>query len=75
MSGWCFRRINKHRHVPLISINPTSPEAEAIFSQRTSTQFRKELIGIGAAVARSPLPHHQDLRVRIRFSKLSPQGP
>ncbi|PYV57320.1 MAG: hypothetical protein DMG97_27770 [Acidobacteria bacterium] len=29
-------------------------------------------IGIGGAVARSPLPHHQDMRVRIRrFGGLS----
>jgi len=31
-----------------------------------------EEIGIGGAVARSPLPHHQDMRVRIRrFGGLS----
>jgi SRSO17 transposase len=38
--------------------------------------FRQALIGIGGAVARSPLPHHRTYGARIRrFRDLSPQGP
>jgi hypothetical protein len=55
MSGWCSRRINKDRHVRLISINFLSLEGEAIFFQRTSTQSRKELNEAGDSIFRVAL--------------------